>query len=407
MPGPTGKAIFMTYLKRPVFRNLHIYDTASTGLGCDFMLEAVFDRVIVERCGRTQTVDSPGSSGIGIGTGAWENETYLITNCITRNNKRNGIFVEKQSFVPYYAKYVEVIGCVSTGNLYGLGDQGVQNMKVIGGSYNENVRDGINLSTSNGSARGLGSDLMDLDATGNGRFGVNIDFATSEWNGAVPFHGRYRIRGARIAKNNIGIKGSLNNDLPNLVVTDNDVFENSAMGLHVAGASLIDPVISRNRFRSNGKAGGSPGAMLLTNIVRGEVRDNIGWDDAATTKTQTNTLEFTVGQTVTDTVISGNVGVANRDGNLVFSGALAGKTVVRDNPGYAAAAVDGIIVTTSPQTYIAGPRPEEISILGGAVSNVSINGQTWLTGAGQVHLEPGDVMKVTYGANPVIKRRII
>ena len=104
-----GKAFFYQYVTNSVWRDLRLLGTPATSLGIDYLDNVLIDNVYCYRSGRASTDGSPGGAGIGIGTGAWEQERFTICNCVTEECGRFGIFWEDQGLFsnPRKALYSE------------------------------------------------------------------------------------------------------------------------------------------------------------------------------------------------------------------------------------------------------------------------------------------------------------
>ena len=77
-----GKAFYYSGIRDCFFRDLRLISTPSTALGIDMLDNVVIDSVYIYEGGRSWNYGGNGGAGIGIGTGLWENENYVIRNCI-------------------------------------------------------------------------------------------------------------------------------------------------------------------------------------------------------------------------------------------------------------------------------------------------------------------------------------
>lgn len=76
-----GKAFYYSGIKDCVFRYLRLISTPSTALGIDMLDNVVIDSIYIYEGGRSGTYGGNGGAGIGIGTGMWEHENYVVRNC--------------------------------------------------------------------------------------------------------------------------------------------------------------------------------------------------------------------------------------------------------------------------------------------------------------------------------------
>lgn len=91
------KAFNIRPLTDAVFDDLVLRGTPATALGVDFLNRVYINNVRVIEGGRLWTEGKGGGSGIGIGLRGYDDENFIITNCICVNCGNNGIFVEDQS----------------------------------------------------------------------------------------------------------------------------------------------------------------------------------------------------------------------------------------------------------------------------------------------------------------------
>lgn len=144
-----GKAFYYQYVKNCVFRDIILKGTPATALGVDYLDQVIIDNITCIDCGRTYTGTENGSSGIGIGTGGWENENFSITNCICVGSGQFGIFIENQYNLGWGGNEEISKGCiisnciVRNGLNCGIGIRGGQYVTITGCQSYENASDGI------------------------------------------------------------------------------------------------------------------------------------------------------------------------------------------------------------------------------------------------------------------------
>lgn len=139
-----GKAFYFSGIKDCVFRDLRLLSTPSTSLGIDMLDNVIMDSIYVYQGGRQWSIGGPGGAGIGIGTGKWENENYIIRNCICDSCGHFGIFLEDQGIfasspVRKYPKgQIIANNIVRNGRNYGIGLRGGQNVVITGNNIYDN-----------------------------------------------------------------------------------------------------------------------------------------------------------------------------------------------------------------------------------------------------------------------------
>lgn len=146
-----GKAFFYQYVKNCVWRDLRLIGTPATSLGIDFLDNVVIDSIYCYESGRIHADNSPGGAGVGIGTGAWENENFIVRNCICDNCGHFGIFLEDQHIfgdaahrTPTYPKGSIIANNICrNGRNYGFGVRGGQHVIFEGNEAYENANGGF------------------------------------------------------------------------------------------------------------------------------------------------------------------------------------------------------------------------------------------------------------------------
>jgi hypothetical protein len=122
---PVIKGIHMQYAKRLKIHGVYVYNTYASGIGTDFLIDSIIDRCITESCGRGFSVGGTvGSNGIGIGTGKYANESWVVSNCVARNNGNCGMMCEAQNST-INSQYMTFSNCLSYNNGTGFLDSGV------------------------------------------------------------------------------------------------------------------------------------------------------------------------------------------------------------------------------------------------------------------------------------------
>jgi hypothetical protein len=245
---PHAKGLDLQYMLRATFRDIHIYNTAATGLGCDHLQDSVIEGVMAVNCGRLNNGRQPGGAGIGIGIGGWGAlERTSLNDCIAVGNATNGIFVELQQGKWPPPRGIKITGGHCTHNRFGISDWGADGLVVAACVMCDNLEAGFDVSAQGVSKiGGRGGLLTDCVIDGNGRDGVSIGNT----------QGPYTVRGNRISHNGRygyhqhNIKGD---DEPayEIAIEANEIWKNGLDGIRI-DAPMIDPSIVRNRIRNNG-----------------------------------------------------------------------------------------------------------------------------------------------------------
>jgi parallel beta-helix repeat protein len=246
---PHAKGLDLQYMVRATFRDLHIYRTAATGLGCDHLQDSVIEDVMAVNCGRLNNGRQPGGAGIGIGIGGWGSiERLSLNDCIAVGNAVNGIFVELQQGKWPPPRGIKITGGHCVDNRFGISDWGADGLVVAACVMCENHECGFDVSAQ-GVSRigGRGGLVTDCMIDGNGRDGISIGDT----------FGRYTVRGNRISHN--GRYGYQQHDIKEeaerareIAILDNDIWHNGCDGIRI-GSAMLDASIERNRIRNNGR----------------------------------------------------------------------------------------------------------------------------------------------------------
>ena len=133
-----GKAFYYSGIKDCIFKDLRLLETPSTSLGIDMLDNVVMDSVYVYKGGRQWAFGGNGGAGIGIGTGKWSEENYIIRNCVCDACGHFGIFLEDQGVFSatkdknYSKGQIITKNVVRNGRHYGIGVRGGKNVLVSG-----------------------------------------------------------------------------------------------------------------------------------------------------------------------------------------------------------------------------------------------------------------------------------
>jgi hypothetical protein len=138
-----GKAFYYSGISDCIFRDLRLISTPSTALGIDMLNNVVIDSIYVFEGGRSWTYGGNGGAGIGIGTGMWKHENYIIRNCICESCGHFGIFLEDQGIFHNKINYPK--GQIISNNIirdtknYAIGIRGGDTILVSANNLYDNV----------------------------------------------------------------------------------------------------------------------------------------------------------------------------------------------------------------------------------------------------------------------------
>lgn len=314
-----AKGVFITHIINSVCKDLIIKNTVATGFGCDTFQYGLVQNVTAINCGRGSTgPTTPGSSGLGIGTGGWEigAEPLIIDSCVAIGCGQYGIFFETQLVgshgggKPYGCI---VSNCYATGNRIGFGSSGCTGLIWQGCSANANKEAGfsadsgsykqttessrvtINVSWSNcvSSQNGIGSVTGENYEFGNGfiikgeqnAYGFYLNNCVSLENDADGLAIYNPTASNRV--NNVFISGGnyssnkrhginfLNNTIKNVSLRGVFINKNLQTGLRIdsnlTNAIIKDSIISENKIGVE-----LDDSKALTNYI---FRDNLVFDN--------------------------------------------------------------------------------------------------------------------------------
>lgn len=223
-----GKAFYYHNIKDCVFRDLRLLNTPATALGIDMLVNTVMDSIYCENCGREWVYDTGnGGAGIGIGTGKFANENYVIRNCICVGCGHFGIFLEDQGIFSAakdknYPKGAIVANNICRNGRYGgIGLRGGRYVLIQSNICYENHDAGIEIDY------GIKEcDVLNNTCYDNGESGIAIENIVDGAKENLNFSGN------RITGNATGIK--INSATEGLILTNNIVRGNTS------GISVVD-----------------------------------------------------------------------------------------------------------------------------------------------------------------------
>ncbi len=138
------KGIYVQGIHNSKFERLVFIKTPATALGTDYLDSVIINEVECYDCGHKFNIIKKGCSGIGIGTGKWKDESWIVSNCITKGCGQAGIFVETQFGLKYKAEEVmgrnqTIIGNICKNNNYGILMDGGSSINITGNIFSENT----------------------------------------------------------------------------------------------------------------------------------------------------------------------------------------------------------------------------------------------------------------------------
>ena len=241
-----GKAFYMQGIKNCVFRDLILKNTPATALGIDHLIDVTIDSIVCENCGREWVYPTGnGGAGIGIGTGNYVNENYVIRNCICVGCGHYGIFLEDQGIFAStktcgYAKGALITNNICRNNRYG-------GIGIRGGEYTTISN---NICYSNNDA-GIEVDYMirNCDIIGNtcyaNKQGIAVKDTTSDNVGAVS---NINISNNRLTDNTVqGI--TVGTETTALILTNN-IIRGNVDGIGFVDGQ-VDTIVKNNIITDN------------------------------------------------------------------------------------------------------------------------------------------------------------
>lgn len=423
----TYKGHYSSYLLNCQWSDAAVRNFTATGWGADFLVGSTYSYCEATNNGRGQTVGSPGMSGFGIGTGAYQVEDTLVIGCKATGNLNYGVFFERQDLGAgtFMVRGPKVIGCTIDGGNWGIGDAGCEGLVVEGNSITGAAAAGIVVNQGSGTGAGLGRPGYRYLIRGNyvtacTGHGIHLNYSVNSITAALC----YALVEGNIVIGNTGsgirVDGSkwASDKVKGLRIRGNTIRGNSASGIYMTttvaggdgGGDIYDARVEDNMILANGQAstaGDNHGIAVYANTTRLGLRDNKITDDGSPKK-QAYGVYTDAANTHTDADVIGNSLRGNLTGSASFGATWAGTTRVIDNLGYNPVGISSVSLGASPATYTAGVTKEDFYMAGGTVTAVKVTpaGGSQFTlllsvsGGALVHLEPGDAIEITYSVIP-------
>jgi len=242
-----GKAFFFQFLLNCVFRDLTLKGTIATAMGVDFLNKVTIDHINCIDCGRTYTGTQYGTSGIGIGTGGWEEENYTITNCVCEGSGQYGIFIENQYVRGWaggahsYSNGVVIANnTVRNGLNKGIGVRGGKHVVISNNNIYGNKLDGIYLDSNC-----MDVTISDNNIMNNSGCGIRTEMLESKYvsiqhNNIIENEGD----GIKIDKGTTTRNASVINQ-SFITVRDNNIHNNSSKSINIT-VPVTNPIVVNN-----------------------------------------------------------------------------------------------------------------------------------------------------------------
>ncbi|EOF4706333.1 right-handed parallel beta-helix repeat-containing protein [Klebsiella oxytoca] len=268
------KGFYLQYFEDTLLLRCNVHDIGASGIGVDFPSNSFILDCTTKNCGRLASLGNAGSSGIGIGTGARQDESLIISRSINTGNKNFGIFFEQQtdSDTIYLSRQIIVSDSIMTGNGWGFGDCGISGVILNGCQINDNLHEGVLIDSgtltvnANRPQSGNYGIVSNCQIQRNGSHGVNYSSMKSLGGGGYTFSTN------KIMTNQgsgVNIEAKPEYSLPDMMVTQNDIIGNSGDALQVKSGTWTDIDITGNRILRNGG-----NINIIGNIDKGSITGN-------------------------------------------------------------------------------------------------------------------------------------
>lgn len=345
------KCVFMICIQRMFLHGVWCYGSPGTGIGTDFLVDTIIDRCIVEKCGKAGIAGTNqraiGCNGFGIGSGRYDNETWIISNCIAKNCGNNGFLIENLNSSRDSLNN-QVVNCSAyecgAGFLVTGVSQVIMSNCIAYSNYTHGfiVNSDDALSTTNpkrvlfnnciathngtkGQNEGAGFYIYDYFTAGNRLKNISIVGSISYWN---TNHGIWIRNSKGVIISSTRIEGNRNqgiefqvdnstNPVTDVTITGNQILNNSNTSL----GSVSDH--SGIRLHTPAGGGSISGVVISGNRI---------YDDNSS-KQQNYAIEIESTSAIANVTITGNDLSGNKNSNPLFIGSAAGKVMLAQNLG--------------------------------------------------------------------------
>lgn len=411
---PAIKGIYIQYVKRLKLHGLYVYNTWATGIGTDFLVDSQIDRCVVDNCGVRGVAAGMGTgcNGIGIGTGAYAIEDWVVSNCVATTCGNNGLMLEDQ-FQTIRSAGNTFSNCLSIGCKFGYRNSGSNSCSFENCWAINTVREGFTVTTGDVGTLATAfnpqkvtlSSCYSISSGSGGSFdGFLVTDAKATPDGTLSEIVFDNCRSIGSGEHGFQVKNATNIALNNCQANNNNNHGILAFSSNSA-APFNNLTINGGKFYNNNLPGtnSSDGVRMGSSgsgTMDGAKVSNIQSFDNQSVKTQRYGVSVT--GTITNSDISSN-NIRNNNTSAFNIATPSTSLILRNNVGYNPIGQASISVTASPFTYTAGNSPEDVFITGGTVSLI-VKGATTLAAATNfpVHLEPNQSVVVTYSAAPTM-----
>lgn len=414
---PLYKGIYIQYTKRMKIHDLYVYNTYATGIGTDFLIDSIVDNCTVENCGVRGAATGQagtGANGIGIGTGAYAIESWIVSNCIAIGCGNNGIMMEDQ-YQLVDSSYMTVADCIAYNCKFGFRDSGVSKVSFDNCWAANSTNDGFYITTGDIGTLATAFNPKEIQLNGCYAYGNGTGTTANGFtiNDAKPDGTLYDVYMTQCAAVSNSQHGFEVHNVSKVSMLNCNAHNNQNHGILAYSSTSLAPfnklIIDGGLFNNNSQVGAGQtdgiriGASGTGSMDSARVTNVTCFDDQ-NTKTQRYGISTT--GTIANSRIDTNNVSNNRNAGINVGNAST-SLIIKDCIGYNPIGQASITVGASPYTYTAGNSPEDVYVTGGTVSDIKKGSTTvFATSPATVHLEPNQAMTVTYTVAPTMTKDI-